>query len=366
MPYRKNVFILGAGSSRHAGAPLLGDFIDRARELLDRHELSADDEPRFTRVLEYRTRHDIAEKQANLDLNNLEHLFGLVDVHRRLDADAWEVHEDLTFLILRTLEATILEKEKRVGVIFATEQGNKQRDSRSFVSEHFVDIVARRWDQPETIENRDSIISLNYDLLMEQAMARRQITPNYSITQRSGDSLNHPNEKAKLKLLKLHGSANWAICSDKNCQRVKIYPADEPLAFTTESEECPTCGKALKPFIVPPTWSKGELRLPLLSVWSDAYGELLQARRWILIGMSIPQTDQFLHFLFGLALQNNLQLDRILVINPQSGQLYGSLFQDLPKRITFQHIPETFERILGDGGLPLALGQTYTQPGHAW
>ena len=226
----------------------MGDFLERARELLDQGALSAGDETRFRNVLDYRNRHDVAEKQANLNLSNLEHLFGLVDVNRRLDPDVWKVHDDLIFLILKTLGATVAEKEKPIKVFFVTEQGGKYHDGRSRISDYFVDIITRRWDQPETIKNADSIISLNYDLLIEQAMARREITPDYSIVHRSGDPPNHPHEKAKVKLLKLHGSVNWAICSNANCQRAKIYPADKAIVSTTRARGMPHMPQRSKAF----------------------------------------------------------------------------------------------------------------------
>jgi len=82
MAYDKNVFILGAGASVEAGAPILNDFLKRARELLDnpRSGLTPEEREAFRRVFEWRGNIYPALRFLKLNLENLEDLFSLIDM----------------------------------------------------------------------------------------------------------------------------------------------------------------------------------------------------------------------------------------------------------------------------------------------
>ena len=75
----------------------------------------------------------------------------MVDVNVRVEpdsGDAQAVRSDLIFLILRTLELTITDQPLRSRQIFAlgkTLTLTEQHAAR--VTEHFVDIVARRFEE---------------------------------------------------------------------------------------------------------------------------------------------------------------------------------------------------------------------------
>src|SRR6516225_9484156 len=112
MSYRKNVFVIGAGASAHRGAPLMGNFVGTAREILDRGALLPADANRFRNVIEYWIAHDLTEKAAKLKLANLEDLFGLVDLNVRVNPSVASVRRDMVFMILRTLEERITREVK--------------------------------------------------------------------------------------------------------------------------------------------------------------------------------------------------------------------------------------------------------------
>jgi NAD-dependent SIR2 family protein deacetylase len=226
----------------------------------------------------------------------------------------------------------------------------------------FVDIVARRWDTaPSSRLVQDSIISTNYDVLIEQALTQGEMEADYALPD------HRPSTKAKavVKLLKLHGSANWSICTE--CSHVKVHPPGTQIA-TVEAGPCENnCGAKVEPFIVPPTWSKGERRAALESVWKAAFDELLDARRWVFIGSSLPETDKFLRYLFGLALQPNPKLDRIVIIDPNPCG-YDDLFQTHASKISFEHLARTgFQDAIQQPSLQRALGQVpYRQGNPLW
>ncbi len=76
MAYDKNVFILGAGASKAAGAPILKEFMLKARELLENHQYSglsknADDIKAFECVFEWRSNLYRVLRRLNIDFDNL-------------------------------------------------------------------------------------------------------------------------------------------------------------------------------------------------------------------------------------------------------------------------------------------------------
>ena len=108
--FRKNVYILGAGFSANAGAPVMRDFIEHAKLLRDdpRLGLPSEDQKTFERVFKRLGELRVAQARMTIDLENIEHLFSLLD----MDIDfggksAGTLRQDLIFLILRTLERTI-------------------------------------------------------------------------------------------------------------------------------------------------------------------------------------------------------------------------------------------------------------------
>lgn len=349
--------------SVHAGAPVMANFVEEAREILDSGSLNATDSERFRAVIDYRNRHDLAEQKAGLDFTNIEHLFGLVDVNTRLEPDTATLREHLIFLILKTLECKIRSPEPQEVVISAGGRFHQGYRKNTPVR-HFVDLVARRWEpKPNDRRAKDVIISLNYDLVVEDAMEDNEIQLVYSLGHETEAEKGHAG-LLNLRLLKLHGSANWGVCS--KCDRVAVFPPRENDVSKLASRKCESCGKAnLQPLIVPPTWNKGQHNESLEHVWRVAFKELVTARRLVLIGTSLPETDRFLYYYFALALQRNVELDRILIVNPINVS-YGRLFEVLPKRVELRRVSMTFEEYVATGNLQHALGSATGEAAPVW
>src|SRR5690349_618920 len=85
----RNVYILGAGFSADAGAPLIYNFLDISRELLDHplSSLNATDKQQFRRAFTFRQRMAQSREKIRIDLDNIEQLFGLADMLYRLDLE---------------------------------------------------------------------------------------------------------------------------------------------------------------------------------------------------------------------------------------------------------------------------------------
>src|SRR6266446_1768838 len=109
MSFRKNVYVLGAGFSADAGAPLMNNFFSQARNLKDDpgSGLAPHERDIFGRVIQYRFELDKALAKVLVDLDNIEQLFGFLEMALQLSPPATAtLRNDMIYLIARTLEAT--------------------------------------------------------------------------------------------------------------------------------------------------------------------------------------------------------------------------------------------------------------------
>ena len=109
--FRKNVFILGAGFSAKTGAPVMSDFLEKAKRLRDdpRLELPQEDHKTFGNVFKRLAELRVAQAKMDINIENIEHLFGLVDMDLAFGgaSSGSTLRRDPILLILRTLEKFI-------------------------------------------------------------------------------------------------------------------------------------------------------------------------------------------------------------------------------------------------------------------
>ncbi len=346
MPFRKNVFIVGAGFSAEAGAPLMDQFLTQARELKDNPVSVLDDHDRkiFERVLRYRVELNKALAKIHVDLDNIEQLFGFLEMDLQLSPDAdSQLRNDMTYLIVRTLEGSIQKSLAQANNRILTQPRDGARWNYTFQGNQygfFAGFVSGLWNPDKQVEQKslDTIITFNYDLLLDREMFQLDIVPNY-YCEPASFKYSFPAPGLHLNLLKMHGSANWTICSE--CRdKLYIWAPQEAEVFRLTNQECPTCRRvSLTPFIVPPTWNKGIEEKFLRPVWSRALQELITAGRIFIVGYSFPETDQFFKYLLGLALAANNDLSEVWVLNPGSGiaQRFEQLFVPYFHQRTVRH-----------------------------
>ncbi len=89
------VFILGAGASKQAGAPLMANFLDVADELLQ-HPDKAVDKDAFDRVTRGRNQLESVVSKAFIDIQNVEGVFSAFEFARLLrEVDIAEISRRL-------------------------------------------------------------------------------------------------------------------------------------------------------------------------------------------------------------------------------------------------------------------------------
>ncbi len=336
----ENVFILGAGASFDAGAPLMSNFLDRAEDLF-LQDAYRDKQGQIKKVFDAIALLQGVYSKSKLDLINIEALFGVIEMSRIIkklgeyeSEQIDEIRQALILLIVLTLEQSIK---------YPLKQGQIEPTSsyRSFVSEI---------NQHTQFENT-AIITFNYDIALDLAIADGGHTVNYNLTQKGSG----------VDLLKLHGSTNWMkeensheiFALDPNHVRGRFFNS---IQDSTKVELCNSLprllakeniGKSFEglPVIVPPTWNKTEYHGTITTVWEAAARHLGEARNIYVMGYSLPESDSFFRYLYALGTLSNTRIRRFWVFDPDnSGALkdrYGNLLGEGIKS-RFRYIEQEF------------------------
>jgi hypothetical protein len=177
------------------------------------------------------------------------------------------------------------------------------------------------------------VLTFNYDLTVDYGLHFNGILANYG--------LDPDFHEGRVDLLKLHGSLNWTTC--EGCRSVVPWTLRQFFqthSFNTLLEpqtvrldvgqrltgfvHCPNMPPphVAEPMIVPPTWSKTAHYEAIAPVWRRAATHLAEARDIIVIGYSLPLTDELFRYLYALGSVGQRRLRRFWVIDSdQSGDV---------------------------------------------
>ena len=365
----KTVFILGAGASKHAGAPLINEFLERAWGLLATGGLDDAARRDFELVRKGINELQLAHSKGDLDIWNLEAVFDAFEMAalvRRLgdlgEEDVKRLPEVMRTVILETLQREIafpltLPTKPPITVPGGSEKGDILPGPTEAYRQFVAEIVRRHKDT----EPYPAVITFNYDLCLELALHFESCKWTYCLS----DS--ESNER--LKVLKLHGSLNWAFCPSCNAVGVSRDMHD---ILRTASEDATRANNEHQPYtrmivatgsprvsgckceqsnpevmLVPPTINKGSYHAVLSEVWAAAAAELSSADEIFVCGYSLPETDAFFRYLYAVGTIGEASLRRVWVFNPDPGikprfeKLLGK--QVLGAQDGFLLFPLTFE-----------------------
>jgi hypothetical protein len=341
------VFILGAGASAQAGAPLMSGFLDKAAELHTRNPTYRED-AKFDLVFKARHMLQAVHSKVDFDIHNLESIFSAFEMAKMIgrlgnlhpEQEIDKLPSALRHVITRTLIETVRFK----------------RDKAAFMAPipypDFAQLILDYIEQGRQC----SIITFNYDIAVDCAFAYSGKELDYGF----GDSW----KRRAVRLMKMHGSLNWVKRSNLECED-PIYRM--PLTFTRDDPErlhvvekgaddgldvihylskstCPSCQQKLpiEPLIVPPTWDKTQHQNEIASVWRKAGEELSDAESIFVCGYSLPSTDQFFRYLFALGTTGKAIIKQFWVFDPDKDgkvepryrELIGRAIMD---RFHFEH-----------------------------
>jgi hypothetical protein len=195
----------------------------------------------------------------------------------------------------------------------------------------------------------DSVISFNYDLLMDQEFFGNESPLQYqnfcvkflgtdlidtgreydpirrSLTEPVAPGTNGgPSGPLDGLYLKLHGSLNWFTCPNPLCPKSRSFVVLNSVsqclavsAFSTDFQ-CGYCQGELTALLVPPLAQKPVMNNPhLRNIWGNAFGVLANASRVVIIGFSFQPSDFYAAWLFRYALRYRPDT-RVVVVNPDN------------------------------------------------
>jgi len=341
------VFILGAGASKEAGAPVMANFLDTADELRRGGKLGQFSQD-FDRVFDAISELQAVHSKAQLNLDDIESVFAAFEMGRltnRLPGieanDIEPLLVSIRRLILKTLEQTVSYPIRSESIF----------PSPSYHS--FAELVKELSLKGHTC----SIITFNYDYALDYALNFNGIPADYCLPEAKSDGV--------IPLMKLHGSLNWARCSKcpeiipwniKDYSRIiSLHPLASKRTTSVHLELSTSFSKSgLKhcevnvdpdPVIVPPTWNKTEYHQVLSNVWARAASELSTAENVFVSGYSLNESDLFFRYLFALGSVGSTRIKRFWVFNPESEGIVDRRFRGLIGPSTearYKYIPSQF------------------------
>lgn len=308
----KTVIILGAGASAHANAPMMSQFVDSIEDELPNQP--REDRIHFQTVLDEHIRLRQTQIKTNIDLDNIEALYGILEVAHICGAfpdyseeDVPPVISSLRFVIARTIESR-MEFPLSDGIATSTKP-------YSALMKEIDDRLIK--DPQDTI----CILSFNYDIGVELAAQEKHRSIDFGL----GDGQKH----SPFTLLKLHGSINWYQRSgnskiemidpltlarernhlefDSNLPR-HLFPTQRIKEILSNGDSPDS-----SPIIVPPSWNKMNYNHAIRAVWRSARTHLAEAQNIFVFGYSLPPTDEFFRYLLSIGLQSETRIRKFWV-----------------------------------------------------
>ncbi|MCI0655638.1 MAG: hypothetical protein L0170_01025 [Acidobacteria bacterium] len=221
-------------------------------------------------------------------------------------------------------------------------------------------------------EGRTTLISTNYDIVMDNALLERSPkNVNYGVPVREAvhrrgdliagrfDEIHHyrsiPGSQETIRrggipLLKLNGSLNWLYCP--RCDELDITLLQDRGALTLLDEpklgRCylDRCTSPYEPVLVGPSLEQRYEHRVLRDTWTRAERALLASNRLVIIGYSIPDADYLVRAMLArtFAARSHLVTVVTMPMTPSDQRILEQRFKRLFPHSTF--LPEGFEHFV--------------------
>ncbi|MGD2095261.1 MAG: SIR2 family protein [Phycisphaerales bacterium] len=321
-----NVIILGAGASYDAGIPLMAGFVEKMWEFAVKKQVNGEpmsqvDIDIFQKAIDIKNELDSYHGRALFDDRNLEDILSILSFNEMNSSPNEESKLSLfTKAISRTIELSCHVKHNG--------ENNIQKLSNSLYRTFWLNLFLFCKTHNEKVP---SIISLNYDLVLERALFHlliggslnsikipiqgievdynydpvgdfqyiiKNTTYDTGIGEQPGTMLKRGtvDNPLRIEILKLHGSLNFPETKTEESLSL-VRPVDAP-------------------FILPPIISKMSSANSFTKMWATAIQRLRTAKNVIIVGYSLPRTDIYMQYFLKTALGPNRDLNRLYVFDP--------------------------------------------------
>lgn len=353
LPSRDVVFVLGAGASHPDGVPLqremLPMIVSGGIEEIENSEIGQI-------VIEF-IKDNFEFNQETNQYPHLEAVFGFMD---------YFIQQNESLNVKYTIEKIRDIKEYLIKLIHYVV--NLRTDKRS----HYYHLF---WKAIQKENSNISIITLNYDTLLEQAfdflfkshgyidycipLMNYEPLPelkhyNFWVNPREPIIVGADENPKSIKIIKVHGSLNWKYCNC--CNQTLLTPWDRSidlnkgkfLGYTyPENLEyeyvCPIDSTEFRTLILPPTYLK-TIQHPIISqLMSEASREIRASKKVVFIGYSLSSSDVHIKALF----KKQITADKeVIVVNPKQKESLELNYKSLSKNARF--IYSSFEDFVND------------------
>lgn len=274
------MFVLGAGFSYAAGFPLAVHLLPRVFDLL-RPE---DQDQLLTAIRYHYPFPPTAGRDAILSAVGVEDFMSLLDM-----SEVMNERLPTTFLkpsLIRELRRKLLTAMADLMII----SQEKAEDERKV---GYVDAFVRR------LGVRDTIVTFNWDLLVERRLRYANIQYAYQAPEGS---------RPLLTLLKLHGSIDWFHGGELNRldEARQVHRQLFQLPYFRLKDRHAEWRQSAAPFIVPPTFFKTVKGTEDLErVWALAFERLEDADEIHMCGYRLPREDMYARVVLRRAIRAN-------------------------------------------------------------
>lgn len=349
---RDVVFVLGAGASNPDGVPLQRDILPIILSGKIQEIKESEIGKIVTEFIEENFYYDVASERYP----QLEAVFGFLD---------YFIQQNESLNAKYTYENIIEIKEHLIKLVHYVVNHQTEKGSKYY---HIF------WEAIKKYNGNISIITLNYDTLIEHAFEFLfekfgyidycthfmnydfKDSEQFSFWINPREPVTVPGEfnPVPIKLIKLHGSLNWKYCNC--CNQTLLTPWDRKidlqhgkfLGYTYPDMEeyeyvCPLDGTEFNTLIMAPSYVK-PLKHPVIShLLSEASREIRAAKKIVFVGYSLSEADIHIKALFRKHLDDNVE---VTVILPKSSPEVEAKYFGLSKNIKFVY--SSFEDFVGD------------------
>jgi hypothetical protein len=336
----KTVYILGAGFSNGAGAPLQSDII---REIFSLTPIDLQEKEYCSRFFNYRNELKCLLSEIFFINEDQFPNFSLEDIYSTMDRC---LLDNLSLKKLSKID--LIELRNKINALIIMLIDYKLNDSYPEYIEKFSRyLITKKKEYFDKSEESDpfSIISTNWDIVIEKGLEAELRLDRFAVQYAGGKNKigfldycfyvhsydeNRRSEQLRsgqywrgkghynVKVLKLHGSINWLQC--QRCQRVFITPYESIALKSIISDPfCEFCSEKLKDdiaklsnILIMPTFLKDLSIYQLKLSWQIAGVELHEASKLVFMGYSFPMADFEFRQLLARTVKHDTVIDVVL------------------------------------------------------
>jgi hypothetical protein len=298
------VFVLGAGASRFAGYPLAAELWPFVRDRSGGHVAAEMRRQRIIKLIE-----GIAQKwviPTEYDRPNLEEIFTYLDLSAFGSTLIELAHSDWK----RDRE----ELRAMISDAFMSYQYDLHYDSEA---SHDLRKTMHAW--ANFLQPGDVIVTFNWDILHERALwdaGKWHYADGYGFECKDSPV----GAKSGIKILKVHGSVNWAQSNEQDCEPAVEHKADFFPGATDDHFETYMKGAGQgsegKYLVVPSFLKDLSSNRLMLKIWNQAADAVAQADQLVVMGYSLHPADAPSRLLFGSGLLRNGKISKVFHVRP--------------------------------------------------